>query len=90
MEKIGHVNEMSSNKKKSQSAVLLEIEPKNKSDYRIIRDAGFKSMYHFMLSHNLKIHDNDDYQHAKQIPQAFREGDQEEYEARKGEESKRK
>jgi hypothetical protein len=49
-----------------------------KSDYRLIRDGGFRDMNHFMQSYNLKIHDHDDYQEAKQILAGFRKLDEEE------------
>ena len=53
--------------KKPQSTIPADIEPKSKSDYRMVKEAEFKCMYHFMLSHNLKMYKDGDLRQAKQI-----------------------
>jgi hypothetical protein len=62
-----------------------EVEPKDKTDYAIIKEGGWDSMHHFMISYGLKMHDDEDYAQAKQIVRAFRQHDQKDYEARQQE-----
>ncbi|KUI72775.1 hypothetical protein VM1G_08184 [Cytospora mali] len=45
----------------------------DRTNYRIIRDGGWDSLHHFMLSYGLKPYDPDDYETAKVIIQGFRE-----------------
>ena len=66
----------SQTEKKPQSTISAGIESKSKLDYRMVKEAGFKCMYYFMLSHNLKMYKDGDLRQAKQILQAFREIDQ--------------
>ncbi|CAN8106178.1 unnamed protein product [Discula destructiva] len=49
-----------------------EIED-DRSNYRIIRDGGWDSIHHFMLSYGLKPYNTNDYETAKVIIQGFRE-----------------
>jgi hypothetical protein len=82
LEKIVPINEMSANQGKFKPTVLADIEPKDKSGFRIAKEAGPKSLYDLVHSHSLKMHNDDDYQHAEQIVPGFWDLDQEEYEAR--------
>jgi hypothetical protein len=67
-----------------------DVEPKNKSDATILREGGWGDMNSFMLSYNLRIHNDDDVQEARQILEGYRQQDQQQYEARKQEKSKGK
>lgn len=62
------------------SIPLVDVQPKYKSDYRMLKDGGWKNMIHFMESHQLKIHEDEDVQLAKRILQEIREYDQEAWE----------
>ncbi|KAL2008461.1 hypothetical protein VTN00DRAFT_6655 [Thermoascus crustaceus] len=43
-----------------------------KSDSRVVKDAGFDNMPHFMASHGLKMSSGDDYAEAKAIIDGYR------------------
>lgn len=51
-------------------------ESKPKSDYRLIKDCGYDNYLHFMQSHGLKMHSDDDHAEAKEILNKFREIDE--------------
>ncbi|TGO47179.1 hypothetical protein BOTNAR_0539g00060 [Botryotinia narcissicola] len=46
-----------------------------KSTYRILRDAGFRSMNDFMFSHGLKLHNDEDFKMAKEMIERMKEED---------------
>ncbi|KAF7887842.1 uncharacterized protein EAF01_010996 [Botrytis porri] len=46
-----------------------------KSTYRILRDAGFRSMNDFMFSHGLKLHNDEDLEMAKEMIERMKEED---------------
>lgn len=46
-----------------------------KSDYRVVKDAGFDNMPHFMASHGLKMSGGSDYAEAKAIIDGYRRYD---------------
>jgi hypothetical protein len=58
-------------------------DPRNKSDYRIVKEGGWENMQHFGLSYGLKIQDTDDYKEMKQILDCFRQNDIEAYDEAK-------
>jgi hypothetical protein len=70
---------------KPKSGGSAEVAPKDKSDYRILKDGGFSNMNQFMQSYGLKMHNDDDIQEAKGIIEGFRQVDQANYEARQQE-----
>ncbi|KAG4434008.1 hypothetical protein IFR05_010523 [Cadophora sp. M221] len=55
-------------------------DPADKSNSRWLKDAGWRSMYDFMLSYELKICVDEDYEKGKAILKAFRDREQEDYE----------
>jgi hypothetical protein len=48
----------------------------DKSQYRLIKDAGFDNMNQFMNSYGLKMHDHGDVQEAKAILEGYRKIDE--------------
>ncbi|OJI90978.1 hypothetical protein ABZX51_004484 [Aspergillus tubingensis] len=58
-----------------------DIPPNEKSQYRMIKEAGFNGMHDFMLSYGLKPYDFEDYDEAKEILDTMRRYDQEYWEA---------
>ncbi|KAG0651223.1 hypothetical protein D0Z07_1943 [Hyphodiscus hymeniophilus] len=76
---------MSSNKTSSEAsttnhASMPATEPKDKSDYAIVKEGGWTSGKNMMESYGLRIGDATDHAEAKQIKEAFREYDQHQYE----------
>lgn len=55
------------------------IQPKDMSDSRMVKGCGFRSMYDFMPSYGLKMHNDEDYEEGKQIIQALREAQQQQW-----------
>ena len=47
-----------------------------KSQYRVLKDAGYDNMNHFMQSYGLKSHDDDDLREGKAILEEFRKRDE--------------
>jgi inhibitor of KinA sporulation pathway (predicted exonuclease) len=47
-----------------------------KSDYRLIKDAGFNNMNHMMQSYGLKMSEHEDIQEARAILDGFRKIDE--------------
>ncbi|KAH7310048.1 hypothetical protein BKA65DRAFT_559365 [Rhexocercosporidium sp. MPI-PUGE-AT-0058] len=64
----------------NQTSTTAPTNPADKSDYQWLKDAGYKNMYHFMLSYGLKMHGDDDYEEGKAILKGMREGEQANYE----------
>ncbi|OJJ73669.1 hypothetical protein ASPBRDRAFT_512211 [Aspergillus brasiliensis CBS 101740] len=55
--------------------------PNEKSQFRMIKEAGFNNMHDFMISHGLKPYIHEDYGEASQILDTMRRYDQEYWEA---------
>lgn len=49
--------------------------PEEQSQYQVLKEGGFDSFQHFMQSHGVKMHDDDDVQHAKEILSRYEEYD---------------
>ncbi|PYH63601.1 uncharacterized protein BO88DRAFT_430257 [Aspergillus vadensis CBS 113365] len=64
-----------------------DIPPNEKSQYRMIKEAGFNGMHDFMLSHELEPYNFGDYDEANQIIDTMRRYDQEYWEAEQQERS---
>ena len=47
-----------------------------KSDYQMVKDAGFDNVNHMMQSYGLKMHNHEDVQEAKAILDGFRKIDE--------------
>ena len=50
--------------------------PTGKSDYAMIKDAGFRNKNEFMLSYGLRMKNQDDYEEAKAILDGMRKIDE--------------
>jgi len=57
------------------------VQPKDKSTLKWLREAGYQSLPHFMMSYGLKFGDDDDLDEAKAIISQMREEDQRQWEA---------
>jgi hypothetical protein len=73
----------SNNQQSSSSSSKPQVQPKDYSDYKVVKDAGYDSKYHMMQSYGLKIYDSGDLDEAQQIIDGFRRIDQAQYEANK-------
>ncbi|THV45497.1 hypothetical protein BGAL_0482g00120 [Botrytis galanthina] len=61
-------------KNADQPSYSASLEPR-KSTYRILRDAGFRSMNDFMFSHGLKLYNDEDLKMAKEMVERMKEED---------------
>ncbi|RDW76665.1 uncharacterized protein DSM5745_06657 [Aspergillus mulundensis] len=59
----------------SQATANTPNEPEERSYYRILKEGGYRNFQHFMHSHELKMHDNDDIQMGKEILRRYEEND---------------
>jgi len=59
----------------------ISLQPKDRSISQMVKGAGFKDLTHMMNSYGLKRHDEADVQEAKAILEAFKQADQEDWEA---------
>ena len=59
-------------------------EPKDKSNYQLLKEGGYDNMHRFMLSYGLKPYNDEDYQEAKLILDSLRECEQEDWEEQYG------
>ncbi|KAG9241042.1 hypothetical protein BJ878DRAFT_522674 [Calycina marina] len=59
----------------------IGTQPKDRSISQTVKGAGFKDLTHMMHSYGLKRHVEADVQEAKAILEAFRQADQEDWEA---------
>lgn len=50
--------------------------PSEKSKYQVIKEGGWKNFQDFMLSHNLRMYNDDDVQYAKHLVDCYRELDE--------------
>ncbi|KAF7935134.1 uncharacterized protein EAE98_003179 [Botrytis deweyae] len=63
-----------STKSSNQPTYSTDSNP-SKSTYRILKDAGFRSMNDFMFSHGLKLHDDEHLEQAKEMIERMKEED---------------
>ncbi|CAG8961216.1 hypothetical protein HYFRA_00013272 [Hymenoscyphus fraxineus] len=72
------------NNSSSNNARPTSPNPADKSNSQWLKDTSWGNMYHFLLSYQLKPYDDEDWEEGKRIIKAFREDEQEEWEARHG------
>jgi hypothetical protein len=75
---------MSSNQKSSSNKANTTdtTQPKDYSNYRMIKEAGFDNMLTFMASYGLKIHDDEQLAEGKAILEGLRQCAQHDWEAK--------
>jgi hypothetical protein len=65
-----------------------EMQPKDKSDYRFLKDGGYRNMQHFLQSYCLKLGDDEDLEEGKQILLGLREIEQAQWEEKQAEKNR--
>ncbi|KAL4900305.1 hypothetical protein BDW74DRAFT_182854 [Aspergillus multicolor] len=59
----------------SQNTTKNPDQPEEQSYYGSLKDGGYNNFQHFMHSHNLKMHSDDDIQMGKEILRCYQEND---------------